>query len=122
LQGFTLTEDQADALKEYRDNILALNEELLAVRASIEDQVMNTFEDWNEELERGTSTLEHYGSVLESYKNIIDIVGKDVLGISDEMMEGFSQTSTDVAINQVEGAKSKLDAIEAARQEANEAL
>jgi hypothetical protein len=42
---------------------------------------MATFDAWNEKLETGMTTLDHYGNILASYQNIIDIVGKDVLGI-----------------------------------------
>jgi hypothetical protein len=35
------------------------------------------------------STIEHYSSVLEHFKNIIDIVGKDALGLSDNFMSNL---------------------------------
>jgi hypothetical protein len=58
-----------------------------------------TFDAWHEKLETGMGTLEHYGSILESYKNIIDIVGKDTLGISSEFMSDLSQAKVDNSID-----------------------
>jgi hypothetical protein len=62
---------------------LDLNEEFNDIRNSIEEKVMETFDAWHEKLESGISVLDHYNSVLESYKNIVDIVGGDTLGLSD---------------------------------------
>jgi len=52
---------------------------------------MEVFDAWNEQLEQGIEHLEHYGDVLESYRNIIDIVGEDGLGISDEFMKNLNE-------------------------------
>jgi hypothetical protein len=51
---------------------------------------MATFDAWQEKLERGSAALEHYGSILESYQNIVDIVGADTLGLSSQFMADLS--------------------------------
>jgi len=59
---------------------------------------METFDSFNEKLQTSVDVFDHYNSVLESYKNIVDIVGEDRLGISDEFMNSLNQASIDNAI------------------------
>lgn len=122
LDGKTFTEDQISAIRDYRDNLISLNEEFNEVRKSIEEQVMATFDAWREKLERGSATLQHYGSILASYQNIIDIVGTDTLGISSQFMSDLSQAKVSNSIDQLEAAKSSYEAVAAAQKEAQEAL
>ena len=35
---------------------------------------LEVYDAWNEKLETSMDNMEHYSSVLESYKNIVDIV------------------------------------------------
>ena len=122
LEGKTFTEDQIDSIKEYRDNLLDLNEELDDIRENVEEQVMEVFDTWNEKLEQGIDKLDHYGNVLESYKNIIDIVGKDTLGLSDAFMATLNQSSIDNAINKVTATKKSYEAMVKAQSQAEQAL
>jgi hypothetical protein len=49
----------------------------------MQDKVLEVFDKWQEKLNSTMSTIEHYSSILEHFKNIIDIVGKDSLGLND---------------------------------------
>lgn len=122
LNGKTFTEDQIDAIKDYRDELLSLNEEFDEIRESIEEQVMEAFDAWHEKLEDGIDKFDHYGSVLESYQNIIDIVGKDVLGVSDAIIGDLAQANVENAINQVEATKDAYEALQQAQLDAEEEL
>lgn len=106
-----ITPEQAvEKMREYRDELVDLNADLLEIRQTVQDKLTEAFEGWNEEIERGITKLEHYGSVLENYKNIIDIVGKDMLGISDEIMSNLSKAQIANANNIIRATKAQLDA------------
>lgn len=106
-----ITPEQAvEKMREYRDELVDLNADLLEIRQTVQDKLTEAFEGWNEEIERGITKLEHYGSVLENYKNIIDIVGKDMLGISDETMSNLSKVQIANANNVIRATKAQLDA------------
>ena len=122
LDGKVFTEKQIDAIKEYRDNLLDLNEKFDDIRESIEEQVMEVFDAWNEKLQEGTATLEHYSSILESYKNIVDIVGKDTLGLSNKFMEDLDKAAIDNSINEVLAAKDAYESMLETQKAAQEAL
>ena len=118
LEGKTITEAQVDSIRGYRDSLLEMNQELIEVKNTIQDEVMAAFDEWNEKLDKGIAQFDHYNSVLESYKNIVDIVGKDVLGVSDEMMANMNSTMVENSINQLEAVRSKYETIVSARDEA----
>lgn len=122
LVGKSFTEEQINAIKEYRDNLLDLNSELDDVRETIEDKVMEAFDAWKEKVDAGISSIEHYGNILGSFRNIIDIVGKDTLGISNTFMNNLAQGTVDNAINKLEGTKKAYETIVKAREEASSKL
>ena len=122
LAGKSFTEEQINAIKEYRDNLLDLNSELDDVRKTIEDKVMEAFDAWKEKVDAGISSIEHYGNILSSFRNIIDIVGKDTLGISNTFMNNLAQGTVDNAINKLEGTKKAYETIVKAREEASNKL
>ena len=106
-----ITPEQAvEKMREYRDELIDLNADLLEIRQTVQDKLTEAFEGWNEEIERGITKLEHYGSVLKNYKNIIDIVGKDMLGISDETMSNLSKAQIANANNIIRATKAQLEA------------
>ena len=118
LHGKNITADQVDSIRNYRDSLLDMNRDLIEVRNTIREEVTNAFEEWNEELDKGISKFDHYNSVLESYQNIIGIVGKDALGISDEMMAEMSATKVENSINQLNSMREKYESITKARDDA----
>lgn len=117
-----LTNDQVEAIKEYRDNLLDLNSELDDLRSNIEDKVMDTFSAWTDRLSKGTSSVEHYGNVLASYKNIIDTIGKDTLGITNSFLDNLAQATVTNAIDQLKSTKNAYDSVLKAKEEAEKAL
>lgn len=117
-----LTEDQVEAIRDYKNSLIDLNSELDEIRENIESKVMVVFNDWQNKLKQGTEVLDHYTSTLESYKNIIDIVGKDTLGIASSFMNDLVQSTVDVAIDKLKSTKSSYEAIVEARDRAQERL
>jgi hypothetical protein len=55
----------------------------------MQDKVLDVFDKWQEKLSNTMSTIEHYGSVIEHFRNIMDVVGKDALGLDDQFMARF---------------------------------
>lgn len=122
LDNKNFTDDQISAIKDYRDSLLDLNGELDDVRENIEDKVLDAFDTWNEKLTTGSDILDHYGTILENFKNIVDIVGEDTLGISDEFMINLSQGTVDNAINKVRATKNIAESVVKAQEEAQKSL
>ena len=111
--GEITTAQAVEKLREYRDELIDLNADLLEIRQTVQDKLTEAFEAWNEKIEKGISKLEFYGSVLEGYQNIIDIVGKDMLGVSDETMANLNKAMVSNANDIIRSTKAQLDANEA---------
>lgn len=105
-----MTDAQAETLRDYRDNIIDLNSQLLELRSTVQDKLTAAFDAWNEKLDKNTSKLTHLRNLVNNYKNIIDIVGKDNLDISDETMEKIRVVQMKTANDQLSAAKAAMDA------------
>lgn len=118
----SLTEDEVAKLREWKSALLEENQTLMDLRQEVRDKVMPAFQELTEEMDLQIEKIEHLQSVTESYRNIIDIVGKDYLGISEDMMGALNQAQVDMAINNLTATKAKLDGMKDARAEAQRAL
>lgn len=105
-----MTDAQAEALRDYRDNIIDLNSQLLELRNTVQDKLTAAFDAWQEKLDKNISKLTHLRNLVNNYKNIIDIVGKDNLGISNETMEKIRVVQMKTANDQLSAAKAAMDA------------
>lgn len=122
LEGKNFTDEQVQAIKDYRDNLLSLNEELDDIRENIESKVLEAFDAWNEKLSTGVDIIDSYSSALDHFKNIVDIVGQDVLGLDENFMQGLSQTAVDNSINKVKATKAAMESTMAAQERAQRSL
>ena len=121
LDGHTFTEAQIEAIREYRDNLLDFAEELQEVREEIQERLLDAFDEWNEKLDEGIEKFDHYNSIMENYKNMIDIVGKKYLKIDNQMLNNLNQAMVENNINRVTATKDALEALTAAEIRAREA-
>ena len=111
LDGHTFTEAQIEAIREYRDNLLDLSEELQEVREEVQERLLDAFDEWNEELDEGIEKFDHYNSIMENYKNMIEIVGKEYLKIDNKALGNLDQAMVENNINRVKATKDALDAL-----------
>ena len=123
-QGY-ITDKQAEFLRNARDELIDYNAELLELRNTVHDKLTEAYDAWNEKLQENADIIDHYGSIIENYKNIIDIVGKDNLGISDETLAKMREAQVNNANDALRASKATLDAnketlaqMEAARETA----
>ena len=112
-----LTADEIDKLREYRDTIMSSTQALMQLRQVAIEKVTNAFDSWNEKFTSQIDILDHYTSVMESFANIVDIVGKETLGITDEMMKNWTQASVENSINTLTAQRKRVDALR--REEEN---
>lgn len=122
LEGKNFTDEQVQAIKDYRDNLLSLNEELDDIRENIESKVLEAFDAWNEKLSTGVDIIDSYSSALDHFKNIVDIIGQDVLGLDENFIQGLSQTAVDNSINKVKATKAAMESTMAAQERAQRSL
>jgi len=86
------------------------------------DIISDAFNEIIHRLERAMLPIERATKVLEHYGNIVDIVGRDVLGVSTQLMEELDHAQSTVAKYNVEAAKTNLDTLIAAKAETERLL
>jgi hypothetical protein len=51
------------------------------------DKLIEGFEEWNEAIDINIEKISHLREITSTYKDIIDLVGKDNLGVSNKLLE-----------------------------------
>lgn len=109
LDGKQLTEAQVSALTEYQKTLWETNEELNNMGDTVHEKVVAAVEEMNSKLDEQSESISHNNALLENYRNIIDLVGQDALGISDQVMANLSRASVQGAQAELQAAKAKFD-------------
>lgn len=114
--GFT--EDDAQALRDYSDKLIELNSNYRDLRNTMVDQVSAAFDEYIEKLEDASDKIEKLQKVTETYKNIIDVVGKRILDPNGKITKALDDAAFNSARNLTKSNKSTLDFAENALKEA----
>ena len=98
------------SLQEYRDQLLSVNQELMATRQAVEDTLMQAFDDWREGYQEQIAQFDHYDAVFESYANITDLMGKSS-GATKEEKQRYNQERADNATRKLDASKTYYDEV-----------
>lgn len=75
----TFNEEDLAKVEEYRDGLISCGEQLIDLREKILNEVHEAFDKFNSDLDDAVGRIEHLKKFTETYKNIIDIIGKKVI-------------------------------------------
>lgn len=114
--GFT--EGDAEALRDYSDKLIELNNNYRDLRDTMVDQVSAAFDEYIEKLEDASDKIEKLQKVTETYKNIIDVVGKRILDPTGKITKALDDAAFNSVKNLTKSNKSTLDFAENALKEA----
>jgi hypothetical protein len=76
---------------------------------SISDELVSAFESMNEEMDKSIARIEHMTSVADTFYNIIDLAGKESLGINKSLLNDIRSTQLTTNQNQLIAQKAKLE-------------
>ena len=107
--GFTA--DEVDKLKEYHEALIELSDDMLLLREDVYQIALDAFEQFGEEMDEIIEKMEHLISITQHYKNIVDIVGKKNLGISNDLLETVGQSIVTQSTNQLEASRIRKETI-----------
>lgn len=114
--GFT--EGDVEALRNYSDKLIELNNNYRDLRNTMVDQVSAAFDEYIEKLEDASDKIEKLQKVTETYKDIIDVVGKRILDPTGKITKALDDAAFNSAKNLTKSNKSTLDFAENALKEA----
>lgn len=98
-----LTSGQIEALQKYQDGINDTITKMEELRTTAFEQVQTSFETLVDEGDKASSKIEHLTSILNTYQDVIDIVGTKSLKISDDTLRQLSKqrvAATQTALEQ----------------------
>ena len=110
-----LTDKEQEQLREWMGQLIDYNKELRKTQKEAYDKIIESIEEFNDKIERQQDIVNDTAGVMEHYANIIDIIGKDTIGISDAMMNALNDL-------QVTAAQSNLTIALTALNENRDAL
>lgn len=112
-----MTEAEYQYLLELKNNLLEINNSLIENMNAVVETVQNSFSKTAEDLDKATRPIERAASALENYAAIIDIVGRDALGVTDAIAAELDNAAVAVAHSATVAAKAKVDTLQSERDE-----
>ncbi len=112
-----MTEAEYQYLLELRDNLLEINNSLIENMSAVVETIRNSFSKIAEDLDKATRPIERAASALENYVAIIDIIGRDALGVTDAIATELDNAAIAVAHSATIAAKAKVDTLQNERDE-----
>ena len=112
-----MTEAEYQYLLELKNNLLEINNSLIENMNAVVETVQNSFSKTAEDLDKATRPIERAASALENYAAIIDIVGRDALGITDAIAAELDNAAVAIAHSATVAAKAKVDTLQSERDE-----
>lgn len=112
-----MTEAEYQYLLELRDNLLEINNSLIENMNAVVETIRNSFSKIAEDLDKATRPIERAASALENYVAIIDIIGRDALGVTNAIATELDNAAIAVAHSATIAAKAKVDTLQNERDE-----
>lgn len=95
-------EEAWNKILEYQEKLLEDNEKILDLRTEINDKVAQAFDEWTEDMDTLIDEFSHYTSVMDSYIDIVDLLGKNRLGMSNADMAKMHKSQAENYRNEAE--------------------
>lgn len=112
-----MTEAEYQYLLELKDNLLEINNSLIENMSAVVETIRNSFSKIAEDLDKATRPIERAASALENYEAIIDIIGRDALGVTNAIATELDNAAIAVAHSATIAAKAKVDTLQNERDE-----
>lgn len=120
LKAKNFTEDEIDQIREWRSSILEANQELLKMRATIQEKVLDSFNQFSEDVQDQIDLFEHYQNILEGVKDITSLLGAQLNEQSKLVLRNLNRSLMNNSINNLAGAKQQVEILKQMRVNAQE--
>lgn len=98
-----------DQLQNDYDKLLDTNKQITETRQKLIEEIGNSFSSWNEEIDKAEDKLEKNASLMEHYRNVIDIVGRKTLGITSKFIKDYNIKQLDNDLAQLSASYAQLN-------------
>lgn len=118
LGSLGMTDGDIQALRKYQKELLSINESYRDLRDTMIDQVSKAFDEYIEKLDDATDKIKSLQKVTETYKDIIDVVGKKLLDPTGKVTKALDDAAFKQARSLTSSSKATLDFAEQSLKEA----
>lgn len=115
-KGFTAKE--IEQLRDWRSELLSSNQELLEMRNTIQEKVLDSFNQFSEDIEHQIELFDHYQNILEGVKDITSLLGMQLGEQSKIVIRNLNRSLMNNSINNLAGTKKELEALKQMRADA----
>ena len=115
-KGFTAKE--IEQLRDWRSELLSSNQELLEMRNTIQEKVLDSFNQFSEDIEHQIELFDHYQNILEGIKDITSLLGMQLGEQSKIVIRNLNRSLMNNSINSLAGTKKELEALKQMRADA----
>lgn len=120
LKAKNFTEKEIDQIREWRSSILEANQELLEMRATIQEKVLDSFNQFSEDVQDQIDLFEHYQNILEGVKDITSLLGAQLNEQSKLVLRNLNRSLMNNSINNLAGVKQQVETLKQMRTNAQE--
>ena len=109
LKDIDLTQEQYDKAKDFLDKYLETVQSAEQLQDEFIEKIISTWDVWEQEFDDVSEKFAQMNSMLETYKSIIDLVGKENLGVSKEMIQAMTDAQVQIAEGQLKSAQAQME-------------
>ena len=117
LQKYELGSSTIEQLKTLTDQFTSAQDGLNDINEQVKNELMTTFNAWHEKIEDIGTSLQNYQSIMENYKNIVDTIGMENLGLSEKDIRNMEEATQKTLDAQVKNAKAQMNTTKAALED-----
>ena len=118
LEAAGFTQAQIDQIREWRSELLKANQDLLKMRDTIVNKVIDSFNELNDKIAKEVDNFDFFNSVLENYKNISNLLGNKLGPQQQAVIEKLNASMITNARNRIKATKDILNDAQVAEQKA----
>ena len=96
-------------LQEYLNTVYDGQEALQELGNVLHEKIVGIFNELSSSINDQLSLLNHYDDTLENYKNIVDLIGKENLDISNEFIQALIEQRQALAITNLTSQKANFE-------------
>lgn len=122
IDALNMSELDVKSIETYIGDLRSVMNDLTAVRKEQSEYLLNYFEESLEKVENGIDKISVMKDFINTYQNIIEIVGQDVLGVSNETLKRLDEKSLLMSKNLLDGSKENYEQLLKIQQETQKQL
>ena len=109
VEKYDLDENVKSALTTYTDSIIDSEQNIYDLSKEIPQVFSEAVASFHEEISSINEDLETQLGIVENYQNIVDLMGKEQLGLTDDDIKNMEKLQNQAASTQVKNAKANMD-------------